>query len=157
MSTIIETVTELVQPLADQYQYDLVEVEYVKEGKNWFLRLYIDKKGGVDIDDCSFFSEKVGEILDTQEPDPIPFAYYLEVSSPGAERPIKTEADWKRAEGEYIQVTLHRAVEGSSVYEGTMEELTDGSVTLSVKEKTRIKKIKISRENIAKARLAIQF
>jgi len=157
LSTIVETVTRLVEPLAREYHYDLVDVEYAKEGKNWFLRLFIDKEGGVDIDDCSFFSEKVGDCLDSQEPDPIPFAYYLEVSSPGAERPLKKESDWKRAEGEYIQVSLHRAVDGESVYEGTLEELTDETITLSIRIKTRTKQVTIDRDNIAKARLAIQF
>lgn len=157
MGSIVETVSELISPLAEEYHYDLVEIDYVKEGKNWFLRLFIDKKGGVDLDDCSFFSEKVSEILDSTEPDPIPFAYYLEVSSPGAERPIKSEADWIRAEDEYIQVTLHEALEGNSVYEGTLTELSEDQITLSYKEKTRLKQISIPRSKIAKARMAIQF
>lgn len=157
MSTIIETITELVEPLAQEHHYSLVDVEYVKEGKNWFLRLFIDKEEGIDLEDCSFFSEKVSDLLDNQKPDPIPYAYYLEVSSPGAERPIKDETDWKRAKGNYIQVTLHHAVEGESIYEGTLEEMTPEMISLSYREKTREKQVDIQRSNIAKARFAVKF
>lgn len=157
LSTIVETVKNLIDPLANEHGYQLVNVEYEKEGKNWFLRLFIDKEGGVDLEDCSFFSEKVSEKLDSQDPDPIPFAYYLEVSSPGAERPIKNELDWVRAEEEYIHVTLHQAVDGNSMYEGTLEELNEDEIILSYRDKTRTKKVTINRENVATARFAIQF
>lgn len=157
LSNITERITELVAPLAREYEYRLVDVEYAKEGKNWFLRLFIDKDAGIALDDCTFFSEKVSELLDTIEPDPIPYAYYLEVSSPGAERPLKTESDWIRAEGEYIQVTLHGPVEGESVFQGTLEELKEESIVLSYRVKTREKTIELNRNNIAKARFAVQF
>ena len=157
LSNIIDTITELVEPLATEYDYRLVDVEYAKEGKNWFLRLFIDKDAGIDLDDCTFFSEKVSDLLDNVEPDPIPYAYYLEVSSPGAERPIKTDVDWIRAEGEYIQVTLHGPVEGESIYEGVLEELKEETIIMSYRQKTREKKIELNKNNIAKARFAVQF
>lgn len=73
----VEKVREISRPIASELGYELVDVDYLKEGKNWFLRLYIDKPEGVDLDDCALFSEKIGERLDAVEPDPIPHAYYL--------------------------------------------------------------------------------
>lgn len=101
MSTV-DKVRAISEPIADELGYELVEVEYVKEGRNWFLRLYIDKEDGVDLDDCALFSERLEEVLDAIQPDPIPHAYYLEVSSPGAERPLVTEKDFEKAVGSFI-------------------------------------------------------
>lgn len=84
-----ETVTEIVQPIVESNQFELVDIEFIKEGKNWFLRVYIDKPEGVDLEDCALISEKISEKMDKTDPDPIPQAYFLEVSSPGAERPLK--------------------------------------------------------------------
>lgn len=156
MSTI-DKVKALSAPVADELGYDLVDVEYVKEGKNWFLRLYIDKEGGVDLDDCAVFSEKVGEKLDAVEPDPIPHAYYLEVSSPGAERPLKTDDDLKKAVGKYVHLTLNRQVEGQDALEGYLTAFDGEKLTIETKFKTRKKLIELSNESVAKARLAIDF
>ncbi|WP_028273586.1 ribosome maturation factor RimP [Atopococcus tabaci] len=157
MSNTVETVTQLAVPVAEELGYELVDVEYTKEGKTWFLRLYIDKPEGIDLDDCAFFSEKMSETLDAQDPDPIPHAYYLEVSSPGAERPLKNEKDFQRAVGKYIHVTLHQTVEGESIYEGTLDEVTEDSLIMTIRIKTRSKQITLPKEHIAKARLAVQF
>lgn len=156
MSTI-DKVRTISEPIAEELGYDLVDVEYLKEGKNWFLRLYIDKENGVDLDDCALFSERIEEVLDTIEPDPIPYAYYLEVSSPGAERPLKSEKDFKNAVGKYIHLTLHQAVEGQSVYEGTLKEWNTDDLVITIKIKTRRKDIVIEKNKVAKARLAIEF
>ena len=86
-SKIKTTVEEMVRPYLDEHGFELVDVEYVKEGSNWFLRVFVDKDGGIDIDDCGLISEYLSQKLD--ENDPIPTAYFLEVSSPGAERPLK--------------------------------------------------------------------
>lgn len=94
MSKITELVERLVQPILDDMKLDLVDVEYVKEGKNWFLRVYIDKVEGVDIEECGTVSERLSEKLD--ELDPISHNYFLEVSSPGAERPLKKRAISKK-------------------------------------------------------------
>lgn len=144
-------------PLAEELGYELVDLEYVKEGKNWFLRLYIDQPGGVDLDDCTTFSEKMSEQLDSQKPDPIPHAYYLEVSSPGAERPLKKEADLKAAVGEYIHVSLYQQIDSQNTFEGVLKTCTDEELVLEIRIKTRKKEIVIPRSNISKARLAIQF
>ena len=84
MSKVTETVTELTRDVIQKEGFELFDLEFVKEGKNWFLRFYLDKPGGIDLDDCAFMSEKFSEILDAQNPYPIPQAYFLEVSSPGA-------------------------------------------------------------------------
>ncbi|MGX6970151.1 ribosome maturation factor RimP [Vagococcus bubulae] len=157
MANVVEIVTDLVNPILEGYQFDLVDVEYVKEGKNWFLRVFIDKDGGIDINECALVSEALGEKLDTIDPDPIPQAYFLEVSSPGAERPLKKEEDYVNAIGEYINISFYQAVEGEKQYQGFLREVTPETLTLSVKIKTQEKEMTFDRKNIAKARLAIQF
>lgn len=156
MSTV-DRVTEIAEPVAEELGYELVDVEYVKEGKNWFLRMYIDQPGGVDLDDCTTFSERMSELLDSKDPDPIPHAYYLEVSSPGAEKPLKKEEDFQKAVGEYIHVSLYQQIDSQNTFEGTLKELTEDELVLEIRIKTRKKDLTIPRSNIAKARLAIQF
>ena len=114
MSSVVETVTDLVTPILDEQNFELVEVEFVKEGKSWFLRVFIDKEGGIDIEECAFVSEKLSEKLDSIDPDPIPQAYFLEVSSPGAERPLKKEEDYQKAMGEYINISLYQNIDGEN-------------------------------------------
>ncbi len=157
MSSVVETVTELVTPILEKQNFELVEVEFVKEGKNWFLRVFIDKTGGIDIEECAFVSEQLSEKLDAMDPDPIPQAYFLEVSSPGAERPLKKESDYEQAVGQYIHISLYQAVEGEKQFEGTLKSLDKEQLVLTGKIKTRVKEYTFERKNIAKARLAIQF
>lgn len=157
MSSVIETVTGLVTPILEEKHFELVDIEFLKEGKSWFLRVFIDKEGGIDIEECAYVSERLSEELDACDPDPIPQAYFLEVSSPGAERPLKKESDYERAQGEYIHVSLYQPVDGEKHYEGTLASFTPEQLTLKVKIKTRVKEVTIDRKNIAKARLAIQF
>lgn len=157
MSSVVEIVTDLVIPILDQYHFELVDVEFVKEGRSWYLRVYIDKPQGITIDECAMVSDQLSEQLDNCDPDPIPQAYYLEVSSPGAERPLKKEKDYQRALGKYIQVSLYQQLNGSKVYQGTMTDLSVDQLTLQYQDKTRMKTIIIPRKQIAKARLAIKF
>ncbi|MEO1772889.1 ribosome maturation factor RimP [Candidatus Enterococcus ferrettii] len=157
MSSVVETITDLVMPILEEQHFELVEVEFVKEGKNWFLRVFIDKEGGIDIEECAFVSEKLSEKLDQIDPDPIPQAYFLEVSSPGAERPLKKEEDYQNALGQYIHVSLYQNVDGQKQYDGYLKELDKEQLTVTVKIKTRTKDITFDRSNIAKARLAIEF
>lgn len=153
----METVTELVTPILEKQNFELVEVEFVKEGKNWFLRVFIDKEGGIDILECALVSEQLSEKLDAMTPDPIPQAYFLEVSSPGAERPLKKESDYEQAVGEYIHISLYQAVDGEKQVEGILKTIDKNQLVLTVKVKTRVKDYTFERKNIAKARLAIQF
>lgn len=157
MNNIVEIVAGIAEPIANDKGFQVVDIEYVKEGKNWFLRIYIDKQGGVDLNDCAEFNELLSQEMDTIEPDPIPYAYYLEVSSPGAERPLKTEEDLELAIGRYIHISLFEAVDKSNVYEGTLQELTKEKMLLKVKDKNKNKEVEILRSNVSKARLAIEF
>ena len=94
MSKITTLVEELVTPILDDLSLELIDMEYVKEGSNWFLRIFIDKDSGVEIEECGIVSERLSEKLD--EIDPIQHNYFLEVSSPGAERPFKKEKDFEK-------------------------------------------------------------
>jgi ribosome maturation factor RimP len=157
VSRVVDVVKEAVLPVVDERNFELVDVEFLKEGKNWFLRIYIDKPGGIDIEECAWVSERVSDIMDQMDPDPIPQAYFLEVSSPGAERPLKTDKDLQNAVGGYVNLSYYQAIDGEKSHEGTLLEVTEDSVKLEIKIKTRVKTIEIPREKIAKARLAIQF
>lgn len=157
MSTVTEVVTDLVTPILDEHHFYLYDIEFVKEGKSWYLRVYIDKDGGITIDDCAVVSDQLSEALDNVEPDPIPQAYFLEVSSPGAERPLKNEDDYQRAVNHYIHVSLYQQIDSKKVYEGTLTDLSDKEMTLDYMDKTRHRQVVIDRSKVAKARLAIKF
>jgi ribosome maturation factor RimP len=157
LSEVTEIVKNVVTPILDGHNFYLYDLEFVKESKNWYLRVYIDKDGGINIEDCALISDELSEKLDTMDPDPIPQAYFLEVSSPGAERPLKNSQQFESAVGEYIHVSLYAPINGQKVYEGTLKELELDSLILTVNLKGRIKDIIIPRKSIAKARLAIKF
>ena len=155
VSSVVETVTDLVTPILDDYHFELVDVEFVKEVQSWYLRVFIDKPEGITIDECALVSDQLSAKLDST--DPIPQAYYLEVSSPGAERPLKKEKDYERALGKYVHVSLYQPLDKKKVYEGTLVDLGLVKLTLEYQDKTRTKTITIPRKQIAKARLAIKF
>ncbi|AUJ29911.1 MAG: ribosome maturation factor RimP [Liquorilactobacillus hordei] len=157
MSTVVETVTELVTPILDAGNFELVDIEFVKEGKNWYLRVFVDKDKGINIEECALISDKLSEKLDECDPDPIEQAYYLEVSSPGAERPLKKESDYERALDKYIHVSLYQQLAGSKIFEGVLTELTESYLKLEYMDKARRREIQIPRDKIAKARLAVKF
>ena len=157
LSSVVETVTDLVTPILQDYDFYLYDLEFVKEGKSWYLRVYIDKDGGITLEDCALVSDELSEALDNVEPDPIPQAYFLEVSSPGAERPLKKEEDYQRAIDHYIHISLYQQINGQKVYEGTLTQLSDKEITLDYLDKTRHRQITIDRQKIAQARLAIKF
>ncbi|GAB6092171.1 ribosome maturation factor RimP [Furfurilactobacillus curtus] len=157
MSNVTEAVTTLVTPIVDEHQFQLVDVEFVKEGKSWYLRVYIDKPGGITIDDCVLVNDELSAKLDAAQPDPIPQAYYLEVSSPGAERPLKKEADFESAVNQYIHISLYQPIDKVKVFEGTLTDLTPDELTLRYRVKGVAKTLTITRKAIASARLAIDF
>ncbi|MFB5191465.1 ribosome maturation factor RimP [Alicyclobacillus fastidiosus] len=152
---VTDIVERLVTPIAEAQHVELVDVEYKKEGANWYLRVFIDKPEGVDIDDCSRVSEQLSEQLDIV--DPIPNAYFLEVSSPGAERPLKKPADFARAVGEYVHISLYEPLDGQKAFEGVLRNYEESELTLEVRVKTRSKEVTIPTEKIAQARLAVQL
>jgi len=157
LSTVVETVHDLIVPILDQNHFELVDIEFVKEGSSWYLRVFIDKPNGIDLEDCALVNDALSEKLDSIDPDPIPQAYFLDVSSPGAERPLKKEADFQKALGEYIHISLYQAVDGEKIYQGILKALDQETLTLAIKIKTRQKEVTFNRKEIAKARLAIEF
>ena len=155
MSKITEQVEALIQPVLNDLNFELVDIEYVKEGKDHFLRISIDKEGGVDLNDCTIASEKISEVMD--ENDPIPEMYYLDVASPGAERPIKKEKDFYNAINQPIFVSLYAPIEGDKEWLGVLKSVNDESINMEVKEKAKTKTIEIPRNKIAKARHAVMI
>ncbi|MEH7010710.1 ribosome maturation factor RimP [Neobacillus niacini] len=155
MSKVTEIVEELAQPIIEELGLELVEIEFVKEGKNWFLRVYIDKENGVDIEDCGIVSERLSEKLD--ELDPITHNYFLEVSSPGAERPLKKAKDFEKAIGKNVFIKTYEPIDGEKGFEGTLMEYDGETVKIEMKIKTRKKVIEIPFEKVASARLAVIF
>ncbi|GGH59716.1 ribosome maturation factor RimP [Paenibacillus silvae] len=153
MSTtnIKSTVEEMIQPYLNEQGFELVDIEYVKEGSNWFLRVYVDKEGGIDIDDCVLISEKLSAKLD--ENDPIPSVYFLEVSSPGAERPLKKAEDVAKAVGKNVFVTTYEPVNGMKEFEGKLISFDNGELVIESGKKQHT----VSYEKVASARLAILF
>ncbi|MFS0782262.1 ribosome maturation factor RimP [Bacillus sp. 1P06AnD] len=152
---VTDIVEGLLTDILEQEKLELVDIEFVKEGKNWFLRVFIDKESGVDIEECGIVSEKLSEKLD--EVDPIEQNYFLEVSSPGAERPLKKEKDFLNSIGKHVNVKTYEPIEGSKEFEGTLLSYNEKEITLSIKIKTRTKEISIPTEKVAKARLAVTF
>ncbi len=144
-------VREAVEDIIVKMGYELVDVEYVKEGPNWYLRIYIDKEGGIFIDDCVAVNDATEPVIDKL--DPIDGAYIFEVSSPGLDRPIKTDRDFKKAEGKKIEITLFSKQGNSKMHTGILKEKKDDKVVILEDGKT----VEIDEKNIALAKLAIEF
>lgn len=143
---------DLVMPMIEQNNFELVDVEYVKEGSNWYLRVYIDKEGGINIDDCELISRALSDKLD--EEDYIEDAYILEVSSPGLGRPLKKDKDFNRSIGEEVEVKLFRAIDKQKEFSGILKAYDKDKVTISLDENSDME---IERANIALVRLALDF
>ncbi|MFC7749782.1 ribosome maturation factor RimP [Paenibacillus thermoaerophilus] len=146
-------VEELLQPFLEREKFELVDIEYVKEGSNWFLRVFLDKEGGIDIEDCGRASEYLSKKLD--ERDPIPDAYFLEVSSPGAERPLKKPADYNRAIGKNVCFTTYEPVDGAKEFEGRLESYDGQTAVIVLHGSNKRQELPVSK--VASARLAILF
>ncbi len=126
---IYETKTEgFITPILERMSFELVDVEYVKEGPDYYLRAYIDKPGGITIEDCVAVSREMNEILDRE--DYISDAYIFEVSSPGLGRPLKKEKDFARSVGKELELHTYKAIDGEKEFFGTLESYTDTTVTI---------------------------
>jgi len=154
-SGVQQAVADLVTPFLEREGFELVEVEYVTEGGNRYLRVYVDKEGGIDIDECGRISEYLSEQLDQQ--DPISDAYILEVSSPGAERPLKKPEDYRRAVGKDVYITTVEPVEGKQEFEGPLVAYDGETVTVKAGKKGKGKEVTFGVDKIASARLTIIF
>ena len=147
-----ERTEQLVMPIVDENNFELVDIEYVKEAGNWFLRVYIDKQGGITIDDCELVSRALSEQLDKD--DFIEDSYILEVSSPGLGRPLKKEKDFERSIGKEVEVRLFQAINKQKEYIGILTSYDKDTVTVELEEE---KPLTIQRKNIALIRLAFDF
>ncbi|HVJ47764.1 ribosome maturation factor RimP [Desulfitobacterium sp.] len=146
-----QKVEALVKPIIQELGLELVDVEYIKESAHWYLRLYIDKEDGIDLDDCTNVSHAVSELLDKN--DPLPQAYMLEVSSPGLERPLKKEEDFIRFQGKLIRIQTKQIFQGYQEFTGYLVGLENEAIILEYEKE----KVILPRNIIKKANLALEF
>lgn len=140
------------QPLVEENHFELVDVEYIKEAGNWYLRAYIDKEGGITVDDCEVISRRLGEWLD--EKDFIADSYILEVSSPGLGRPLKKEKDFDRSIGKDVDIRLYKPLNKQKEFTGTLKAYDKETVTITLEDGAELE---LNRREIALIRLAFDF
>ena len=143
---------ELLLPIVEHHGFELVDVEYVKEAGTWYLRAYIDKPGGITVDDCADVSREFSDILD--EKDYIDDAYIFEVSSPGLGRPLKKEKDFKRSLGEEVEIRTYRAIDRQKEFIGILVSYDEDTVTIEYEDEATQT---FNRSDIALIRLAFDF
>ena len=159
-ASIVNRIEKIVLPIAEEMMIDLIEVEFVKESSEWYLRVYIDKVGGITIEECERLSNTLSGILDAE--DPIPHAYILEVSSPGLDRPLKTDADYARYKGELLEVFVRKEDRteikkrggDTKIIEGWLVEKKDGVLFL---KDDRGDMLEIDMKTIDFVRRAVRF
>ncbi|MGN0180073.1 MAG: ribosome maturation factor RimP [Monoglobaceae bacterium] len=150
-SKIEKKAIELAEPIAAEYGCSIYDAEYVREGGIYFLRIFADRDGGIDLDTCEAVSRALSDALDRE--DPIAQNYYLEVSSPGIERRLKTEEHFKRYIGEEIDISLYRAIDGSKQLCGVLTDFRDGKIFVSVNGNS----LEIPKKEAAQVRLHYDF
>lgn len=143
--------TQLLEPIIKETDYELVDVEYVKEGSSYYLRVYLDKPDGITIDDCEIVSRALGDKLD--EEDFVEDSYILEVSSPGLGRPLKKEKDFQRSIGKEIEIHLYSAIYGQKDFRGYLKSFTKETITIAIDEEEQT----LERKDIASVKLAFDF
>lgn len=153
MSKIKQTTKELIQPILERYELELFEIEYVKEGQDWFLRVFIDKDDGVTLEECEVVSTELSDRLD--EVDVIDGAYFLEVSSPGVERPLRSKEDFEKSVGKHVYVTLYVHIDGEKEFQGLLKSFIEDVAVIEYQVLARKKIVEIPYDKIAKARLAV--
>ena len=143
---------KLLMPIMEANGFELADVEYVKEAGNWYLRAYIDKPGGITVDDCEVVNRELGDLLDRD--DFIDDSYILEVSSPGLGRPLKKERDFIRSKGEEVEIRTYRMVDRQKEFRGVLKAWDKDTVTIETEDgQEQI----FDRDNIALIRLAFDF
>ena len=143
---------QLLLPIIEKNNFELVDVEYVKEAGNWYLRAYIDKPGGITVDDCEIVNRELGDLLDRD--DFIDESYILEVSSPGLGRPLKKERDFIRSKGEEVEIRTYRMVDRQKEFRGVLKAWDKDTVTIEYEDG---QEQVFERDNIALIRLAFDF
>ena len=149
MSKLTDRISDLARPVVEEEGCRLWDVEYVREAGTWFLRVYIDKDGGVSIDDCERISRRLDPVLD--EEDPISDSYVFEVGSAGADRPLKRPSDFEAFMGSEVEVSLYRPVQGAKSFVGSLEAYEDGAVVIRRGEE----RIRFEKDQIALVRLYV--
>ena len=147
-TVLIDQIEQLTAPVLAEHAVELVDLQFVHEHGQWILRYFLDKEGGVTLDDCATVSEHLGRTLDAA--DVIPQRYSLEVSSPGIDRPLKKESDYRRFIGQRADVTLFAPLDGRRHFRGLIESVEPGQVTLRDSEQAVFA---LSLANVAKAKL----
>lgn len=142
---------ELLEPIVAEQGFELVDVEYVKEAGNWYLRGYIDKPGGITVNDCEAVSRAFSDKLD--ENDFIEDSYIMEISSPGLDRPLKKEKDFARSMGKLVEIRTYRPIEKQKEFCGILNAYDESSVTINEDGQLRT----FDKKDIALIRLAIEF
>ena len=143
---------EILNPMMEEHGFELVDVEYVKEAGNWYLRFYIDKEGGITVDDCEAVSRIFSDKLD--ELDFIEDAYIMEVSSPGLGRPLKKEKDYVRSMGKEVEIRTYRPINKEKEFYGILSAYDESSVTITTEDQ---KEQTFEKADIALIRLAFDF
>lgn len=143
---------ELITPIIERMNFELVDVEYVKEGGTWYLRAYIDKEGGITVNDCEAVAREMNEILDRE--DFVEDSYVFEVSSPGLGRPLKKEKDYVRSMGKEVEIRTYRAINREKEFYGILAAYDDATVTI---EQEDGEKLTFEKSDIALIRLAFDF
>ena len=151
MAKVADAVAELARPVVEAAGCTLWDVEYVKEAGEWFLRVYIDREGGVDIDCCEAVSRPLSDLLD--EADPIQNSYTFEVCSAGCERVLKRPGDFQQFLGSKVLLRLYRPRDGRKEYIGVLKDYQDGTISLSVGEEA----MTFTPEETAMVRLYAEF
>jgi len=151
LSKIEKLTYDLASPIVNAEGYEIYDVEYAKEGPHWFLRLFITREEGVNVDDCETISRAVSTILD--EKDCIQTNYFLEVSSPGIERNLRQEEHFSDAVGEIVKVKLYKDIDGAKEIEGELVS----SDRLVIVVQTQNSQVEIDKKNIAKANIKFEF
>lgn len=143
---LVNEIYEMVKPIADELNYDIYHVEYVKENGELYLRIYIEKDGGITLSDCEALSRRVSDLMD--EKDPIKDPYFLEVSSPGLNRTLFTEEHYKRFIGREVIVKFTKSVDGKKNIKGILKEVNEDSIVVEADQLINIPKDKIKSVNI---------
>lgn len=150
--SIETTIEEMVAKITDPRGFEIVDVEYVKEAGEYYLRIFLDKEGGISLNDCEAVSRELSEVLDVK--DPIKDNYFLEVSSPGLDRPLKKDKDFVRYQGRDVEIKLYKPMNGSKQFEGELVGLTEeNNIKVIIDEN----EVEFSKKEVALVRLAIKF
>ena len=131
-SPVIKEVTALIEPILDEMEIELVDIEFLSEQSRWILRIYVDESGGITLDACARVSREIGDLIEVK--DIFDQGYVLEVSSPGLNRRLKKEKDFERAVGKNIKIRMATPLEGQQNFRGSLQSFQDGILCLSVKD-----------------------